>query len=212
MLNGMGMLHIECVLGNKMSRSHQLGSEQNELGNNMGSESGTLSSAYVPRDPQLPLRRIQILVACVSAINRLTIKACLDATEFSIQDTDDVLDTLKPGTYDLALLEPDSPWLDEYEAIRALRRLEVQHGSPRPPLIAVTAASSPNHKRRISVAYYDDYITTPISKRTLLASIRAWCSPVDRLAIEELRGLDTPGEESVLRTLLHSSCTIWTLV
>jgi two-component system, sensor histidine kinase and response regulator len=185
-----------------MSASDQRGLEQDWLGDNLGSESGTLSSAYLPRNRELPMRRVEILVACVSVINRFSIKAYLNPTEFVIRDADDALDTLKLGTYDLALLEPDSPWVDKYEAIRVLRRLEVQRGLPHAPLIALIAASSLNHKRQISVADYDDYITTPISKRTLLTAIRAWSSPVDRVAIEELRGLDTPGDESVLRTLI----------
>jgi CheY-like chemotaxis protein len=170
-----------------MSASDQRGLEQDWLGDNLGSESGTLSSAYLPRDRELPIRRVEILLACVSVVNRFSIKAYLNPTEFLIQDADNALDVLKLGTYDLALLE---------------RRLEVQRGLPHAPLIALIAASSLNHKRQITVADYDDYITTPISKRTLLTAIRAWSSPVDRVAIEELRRLDTPGDESVLHTLI----------
>src|SRR5262249_5624796 len=49
----------------------------------------------------------------------------------------------------------------------------------------------------------DAHITKPVSRPALLEAINVWSSPVDPIALGELRALDTPGEEPVLNILIE---------
>lgn len=165
--------------------------------------SQTSSIADVPADPALPERVLQILVA--SENNRLTIRACLKSTPYHVEEAEDAdvaLKKFKLGRYDLVLLEAHRSLVKGYRAVCQLRKWEVQRGLPSAALIALIPATSVDHKYQALSAAHDDYITTPVSERSLRDAIQTWTSPVDQMAMGELRALDTPGEESLLDTLI----------
>lgn len=163
------------------------------------------STADVPSDPALPDRLLRILVVHASINNRFIITACLKSTPYRVEEAEDgdvALKKFKLGSYDLVLLETHGPLVDGYTAVRELRNWEVKRGLPRAPLVALIPSTFGENKYQALSAGYDDYITTPVSKRTLLDAIQAWTSPVDPMALGELRALDTPGQESLLATLI----------
>lgn len=156
-------------------------------------------------DLDLPVRRLRILVAGVSLSNCSIINSCLQTTEYRIEeaiDAADVVNRLNLGSCDLALLEAAGQSIEDHHTVHAMREAEAQRRLSRVPVIALVPSNPGLDRYRIVRAGYDDYVTMPISRPSLLSAIRAWTSPVDRASIEELCTLDIPGEPSLLGILI----------
>lgn len=80
-------------------------------------------------------------------------------------------------TYDLVLMDVQMPNQDGIETTRQIRATERDRGQPRVPIIAVTAHAVDSYRAGALAAGMDDYLTKPIGRDRLLASIRQWIDP-----------------------------------
>jgi signal transduction histidine kinase/CheY-like chemotaxis protein/HPt (histidine-containing phosphotransfer) domain-containing protein len=77
------------------------------------------------------------------------------------------------STYDLVLMDVQMPVMDGYEAAGAIRKLELETGRRRTPIIALTAHASEEELRRTTRAGFDAHIIKPYTKTRLLGTIAA---------------------------------------
>jgi signal transduction histidine kinase/DNA-binding response OmpR family regulator len=88
------------------------------------------------------------------------------------------LEAAGAGGFALALMDVQMPEMDGLEATRALRAREAASGSPRLPVVAMTAHASGADRIRCLAAGMDDYLTKPIDAPALLAAVSRWVGPV----------------------------------
>ena len=81
--------------------------------------------------------------------------------------------------YDLILMDMQMPVMDGYEAMRNIRRREMQAcggrlNAKRVPIVALTANALKGDREKCLAAGADDYIPKPLKKHNLLAMIGKW--------------------------------------
>jgi two-component system, sensor histidine kinase and response regulator len=119
-------------------------------------------------------RALRILLADDSADNRLLIRAYLRKTPWQLDEAADgreAIEMFKRGHYDAVLMDIQMPEVDGYEATRAFRRWERDHGLPRTPVLALTASGLEDAAALIVKAGCDAHITKPVKRATLLSKI-----------------------------------------
>jgi len=153
----------------------------------------------------VPERLLRILVADDSVDSRFIIREYLKGTPYRPEEAEDgdiAVEKFKRRRYDLVLIEMHMQRVGGYSAVRELRNWEMERVLPRTPLIALTASASAEDGHQALGADYDDHLSKPLSKRTLVDAIQVWNSPVDPVALKELHDIETPDEESLLADLI----------
>ena len=84
------------------------------------------------------------------------------------------LDKLAQSTYDLILMDCQMPVLDGYQAARELRRREMEQGSPRQAVVALTAHAAMGEREKCLAAGMDDYLTKPVTWVSLAEILARW--------------------------------------
>ena len=74
---------------------------------------------------------------------------------------------------DLVLMDVCMPEMDGFAATTAIRRIEAERGLPRTPVVALTAYAGQEHRARCVEHDMDDYLTKPLNKSELVATIFA---------------------------------------
>ena len=75
-------------------------------------------------------------------------------------------------SYQAVLMDCQMPVLDGYQATEQTRRLE--GGTRRTPIIAVTASAMKSDEQRCLAAGMDDYLSKPLSLKTLATVLARW--------------------------------------
>ncbi len=153
-------------------------------------------------EPDRPLR---VLLAADSVDNRFLIRAFLKGTPYRLEEAENgdvAVEKFKRRRYDLVLIDMHMPLVDDYSAVREIRKWEAKQGLPRTLVVALTASAFAEDRHQALHAGCDDYISKPVSKRSLLDTIRAWYDSVDSRALAELSECDASDEESLVRALI----------
>src|SRR5690606_15113216 len=109
-------------------------------------------------------------------VNQLVFSQILSESGFNFvivtngREAVEACEKLDPG---LILMDVSMPEMSGLEATRAIRRLEGK-GRCRVPIIGVTAHALKGDRERCLEAGMDDYLSKPISPRTLLEKIERW--------------------------------------
>ncbi|HEU0296383.1 MAG TPA: GAF domain-containing protein, partial [Anaerolineales bacterium] len=122
--------------------------------------------------PVVPQSHPRLLLAEDNAANVLTIGEYLESHGYTVQVAHDGLEALQMAEEtepDIILMDIQMPALDGLEAIRRLR------ANPRfasTPIIAITALAMPGDRERCLEAGADEYLSKPVSLKTLLKTIK----------------------------------------
>lgn len=131
------------------------------------SASGTASSTSV-------LTGKRVLVVDDNAVNCKLASALLARMGIAVETAEDGragLDRISAGTFDLVLMDVEMPEMDGMSATRALRAREAAQGTPRLPVIALTANAMVEDRIRCQAAGMDGYVAKPIVVAQLKAEI-----------------------------------------
>ncbi|UJX39465.1 PAS domain S-box protein [Desulfovibrio sp. JY] len=88
------------------------------------------------------------------------------------------LEALRETPCDIVLMDMEMPEMDGLETTKALRRMEMELGRSRTPVIALTAHAFEQHRQQGLAAGCDDFQTKPIAKARLLDTLETWMTVV----------------------------------
>jgi len=127
---------------------------------------GNLAEKYLRKN--VGGRKLRVLVAEDNRTNQLVIGKILERAghDFKIvANGEEVLDVLKGETFDIALLDLHMPVMGGVEAAKLYRFMSP--GSPRMPIVALTADATPEARAECEEAGMDACLTKPIDTRKL---------------------------------------------
>jgi PAS domain S-box-containing protein len=108
-----------------------------------------------PVNQQVLLRQVQRLGLVADAVN----------------NGQEVLDALAHGVYDAVLMDCQMPVMDGYTAAQAIRSSERAAGTPRLPIVAVTANAMRDDYDRCVQSGMDDFVAKPVTLPALAGAI-----------------------------------------
>jgi CheY-like chemotaxis protein len=120
---------------------------------------------------------VRVLVVEDNEINRKFAEALLrklGCTHKSVVNGREGLEALERDAYDVVLMDCMMPEMDGYEATLRLRAREQTTGSPRIPVIALTASASSEDLNKCMAAGMDDYLSKPYTVDALKAKLARW--------------------------------------
>ena len=173
----------------------------------------------------------RVLLAEDNLINQEIALAMLEDTGYRVTVVENglqALSALANGAFDVVLMDCQMPEMDGFEATRVLRRQEIETGRTRMPVIALTANAISGDKKRCLEAGMDDYVSKPVRRDVLLATIAHWAHPstivgnspritddaplaapsatgtatIDPKALQTLRELQRPGRPDLLTRVI----------
>ncbi|CAB3779645.1 response regulator [Pararobbsia alpina] len=172
----------------------------------------------------------RVLLAEDNAVNQEIAVAMLEGAGYSVTVAGnglEVLSTLANNEFDIVLMDCQMPEMDGFVATRTLRRQELETGRRRIPIIAMTANVVSGDKERCLEAGMDDYVSKPVRRDVLLATLVHWIKPteiardgfginapdaaashesdpvtIDPKALQALRDLQKPGRPDVLTRVI----------
>lgn len=126
------------------------------------------------------LQGAEILVVEDNALNQLIMRKVLSSwsqTRFSIVDDGaQALEALRSQSFDIILMDLQMPVMDGYEATQAIRTNPEFAALANIPIIAVTADTLDETRRRVFALGFDDYLTKPVKADDLYDKIAAQLS------------------------------------
>jgi two-component system sensor histidine kinase RpfC len=156
---------------------------------------GNLTEKY--RRKSVGGRKLRVLVAEDNRTNQMVIGKILERAghDFKIvANGEEVLDALKEETFDIALLDLHMPVMGGIEAAKLSRFMSP--GSPRMPIVALTADATPEARAECEEAGMDACLTKPIDSGKLFDLFESLVPagiPVRRNAEESTPGTEETG-------------------
>ena len=121
----------------------------------------------------------QVLVAEDNRINQKVILAMLarfQVTPDLAENGQEALERLAEKRYDLVLMDCEMPEMNGFEATAVIRDPESKVLNHKVPIIAMTANAMTGDREKCIEAGMDDYMTKPVKKEILAASLEKWGS------------------------------------
>jgi len=159
---------------------------------------GNLAEKY--RKKSVGGRKLRILVAEDNRTNQMVIGKILERAGHGfriVANGEEVLDAMKEETFDIALLDLHMPVMGGVEAAKLSRFMSP--GSPRMPIVALTADATAEARAECEAAGIDACLTKPIDTRKLFDLIETLVpgGGAVRRSPEE----DAPGPEETAETM-----------
>lgn len=119
---------------------------------------------------------VKVLIAEDHKINMLLVKSMLakilvNSELIEAANGREAIEAFRANRPDIVFMDIQMPEMNGYEATREIRLAE---GRSRVPIIALTAGTVVGEREKCIEAGMDDYLTKPVLKDTLEASIRKW--------------------------------------
>ncbi len=131
----------------------------------------------------------RILLVASSGEERALTLALLRGIGSAIETSDGVaaaLARLERETFDLILMDMQTPELDGDAMLRSFREAERMRGQPPTPIIALHADASRARASRWLEAGCDARVAKPLDERALSEAVRSCCEPLEIEAVPEL--------------------------
>lgn len=137
------------------------------------------SEAAANAEPQSALqktnsRALRVLLAEDNLINQRVAQRMLEKWGHQVVIASNgrlALEAMESAAFDVVLMDMQMPVMDGVEAARAIRIGEAATGSPRTPILAMTANTDPADRELCTKAGMDDYINKPIETQSLFQTL-----------------------------------------
>ncbi|MFH1153527.1 MAG: PAS domain S-box protein [Pseudomonadota bacterium] len=127
---------------------------------------------------ELQRGNIRILLAEDNIVNQQVARGILKKFGFTgvhtVLNGSEAVKAVEGSDFDLVLMDVQMPEMDGFEATRNIRRIELESGRQRMPVIAMTAHAMAKDRDLCIVAGMDDYLTKPIDPRLLSEALDRW--------------------------------------
>jgi signal transduction histidine kinase/DNA-binding response OmpR family regulator len=137
-------------------------------------------SLPAPPPRELSSNGMRVLVAEDNTINQKVVQAHLQALGYEVDIVGDgvaALDALRDDHgYAAVIMDGQMPRMDGYEATRAQRERESEHGQTRVPIIALTAHAMTGDRSTAFAAGMDDYLSKPFTQKQLEKALVRWAA------------------------------------
>ena len=144
-----------------------------------GSAKAVDVTSETPSDPSF--RHTRVLLVEDNRVNQLVAARMLKAFGIEavvVADGAQAVAAVRARSFDLVLMDCQMPELDGYDATRAIREWEaplIAAGTAtRLPIVAMTANAMLGDREKCLAAGMDDYLSKPIKRDVLLASLIRW--------------------------------------
>jgi signal transduction histidine kinase/CheY-like chemotaxis protein len=137
-------------------------------------------AARLPAADCLPAKALRILLAEDNPINQLVVRRPLEALGHEVvvcEDGEQAVQQCAQGDFDLVLMDVQMPVLDGLEAVRRIRKRELQLRSRRIPILALTANSLREQVDECFEAGMDACLCKPFLTADLLRLIAVHARP-----------------------------------
>jgi len=148
------------------------------------------TSPTVPLSGSAEPHELRILLADDHPINRKVVELILagvGANLMSVENGEEAVAAVANERFDVILMDMQMPVMDGLTAIRLIRQHESESGTPRVPVIMLTANAMPEHIAASRTAGADQHLGKPITPEGLLCAIDQVladeAAPVDRIAV-----------------------------
>ncbi|HEU0153813.1 MAG TPA: ATP-binding protein, partial [Arenimonas sp.] len=135
--------------------------------------------ADVPEDAARPSGRLRgrVLLVEDNPVNLMVAQRLVGLLGLQCETADNgekALERMVQGNLDVVLMDCQMPVKDGYTASREWRQHELAQGLPRLPIIAMTANAMAGDRQKCLDAGMDDYLSKPVDRRLLEATIARW--------------------------------------
>ncbi len=135
-------------------------------------------------------RPLRVLVAEDNSVNQRLITRILERLgcrfEMAANGTEAV-ELYAQGRFEVVLMDCQMPVCDGYEATAAIRRMELDRGAARIPIVALTAHAAGSDRERCLASGMDMYLTKPIAVERLRAVLSGICAGLPPGPVEPRR-------------------------
>lgn len=134
------------------------------------------------KDETLPLLRFEKRLLLVEDIpaNQQIARAMLESFDCSVavaRNGEVALEMFQQDEFDLVLMDCQMPVMDGFEATRHIRQYEMQRGSRRTPVVALTAGKTESEKERCYASGMDRILFKPYSTSDLNGLLSNYFTP-----------------------------------
>ncbi|MFL5295251.1 MAG: ATP-binding protein [Phenylobacterium sp.] len=137
---------------------------------------GDASDADAAAPREVDITGARVLVAEDHPTNQKVVELILESvgvTPVIVENGQLALDALKTGRFDVVLMDMQMPELDGLSATAMLRAWEAETGTPRTPVVMLTANALDEHVRAGRDAGADTHLSKPIHAQALIEAIQA---------------------------------------
>jgi len=140
---------------------------------------GEATAELTPSNPKARTPRIKahVLLAEDNGVNQVVARNMLKAlgcTYDIVPNGQEALRALQASRYDIVLMDCQMPVMDGYAATRALREREVDLGTRRVPVVALTANALVGDAEQCLAAGMDDHLAKPYTRHQLGSMLGRW--------------------------------------
>jgi hypothetical protein len=138
------------------------------------------ATPVVPPADDAPLPPMRVLLVEDHDVNRMVMGALLaDLGVHALQAEggEQALALLQHEAVDVVLMDCQMPGMDGLTATQCWRALERTQARPRLPIVALTGDSLQSARQACLQAGMDDYLSKPVARQDLKATLRRWARP-----------------------------------
>jgi signal transduction histidine kinase/CheY-like chemotaxis protein len=145
--------------------------KHSELASTIAEALGTVSAAEeAPVDESIPSRQTRILLVEDGEVNQEVAQGLLELQGYQVQIANngcEALAALEESAFDIILMDLEMPEMDGMTATAEIRRREALAGSPRTPIVAMTAHGISSIRQQCLEIGMDGYLSKPIQPQEL---------------------------------------------